>query len=62
MRFKNDSCKAQMHVYLALDLQRDAHESCRVHLSDTKHLRGNAVLHPGNEVEVMCWLGQLITR
>jgi hypothetical protein len=61
MRFKADSCKAQMYVYLPLNLQRDAHESHCVCLSDTGQLQRNAVLHPGNEAEVMCWLSQLIS-
>ncbi len=31
-------------------------------LSITKHLRSNAVLHPGNDVVMMCWLCQLISQ
>ncbi len=31
-------------------------------LSSTKHLRRNAVLHPGNDVAMMCWLCQLISQ
>jgi hypothetical protein len=31
-------------------------------LSITKHLRRNAVLHPGDDVVMMCWLCQLISQ
>ena len=31
-------------------------------LSSTKHLRRNAVLHPGNDVVMMWWLCHLISR
>jgi hypothetical protein len=31
-------------------------------LSSTKHLRRNAVLHPGNDVVVMRWLCHLMSR
>jgi hypothetical protein len=31
-------------------------------LSDTKHLRRNVVLHPGNDVVMMRWLYHLISR
>ncbi len=31
-------------------------------LSSTKHLRRNAVLHPGNDVVMMWWLCHFISR
>ncbi len=62
MKFKTDSYQAWMHVYLARTC-KEMHMNPDVFgLSNTGHLRRNAVLHPGDDMVIMWWACHLITQ
>ncbi len=60
-RLRNDSNKAQMHVYLAQSSKAMHMNPDMFGLSNTKHLRRNAVLHRDDDVaslpthDLMIW-------